>query len=145
MKQIHHVVDIDSQPGLVWEALTTDEGLAGWWTSTLSSDGPGVGSRTRFTFGGDFNPVMEVTGAEEGYQLEWLCVDGHKKWQDNTFTFQLVDAGGGRCRLRFSQHYAVELNDDDYGSYNFNWGCYLESLRLLCTTGKGKPFHPAEH
>ena len=27
-----------------------------------------------------------------------------------------------------------------YGIYNFNWGCYLESLRLYCETGTGKPF-----
>jgi hypothetical protein len=43
-------------------------------------------------------------------------------------------------RLRFWQEYAVELADDYYGVYNFNWGYYLESLRLLCVTGTGKPF-----
>jgi quinol monooxygenase YgiN len=42
--------------------------------------------------------------------------------------------------LRFWQDCAVELDDDSYGSYNFNWGYYLESLRLFCTTGIGKPF-----
>jgi hypothetical protein len=36
--------------------------------------------------------------------------------------------------------YAVELADDYYGVYSFNWGYYLESLRLLCATGTGKPF-----
>jgi hypothetical protein len=46
----------------------------------------------------------------------------------------------GRTRLRFWQEYAVELADDYYGVYNFNWGYYLESLRLLCVTGTGKPF-----
>ena len=46
----------------------------------------------------------------------------------------------GRTRLRFWQDYAVELEDDYYGVYNFNWGYYLESLRLLCATGSGRPF-----
>ncbi len=36
----------------------------------------------------------------------------------------------------------VELDDDSYGIYNFNWGYYLQSLRLFCTTGVGKPFQP---
>jgi hypothetical protein len=45
-----------------------------------------------------------------------------------------------RTRLRFTQDYAVELSDDDYGTYNFTWGYYLESLRLLITTGVGKPY-----
>ncbi len=48
--------------------------------------------------------------------------------------------GDGRTKLRFWQEYAVELADDYYGVYNFNWGYYLESLRLLCATGTGKPF-----
>jgi hypothetical protein len=28
------------------------------------------------------------------------------------------------------------------GSVNFNWGFYLDSLRLYCEEGKGKPFDP---
>lgn len=65
-----------------------------------------------------------------------------KWWAVNTFRFELVELDDGRCRLRFDQFYAVELSDDDFGVYNVNWGYYLESLRLLCTTGTGKPFHP---
>lgn len=142
MKQIHHVLDIDGGIDRVWQALTTEDGLAGWWSNTLSSEGASVGSRIRFTFRDDFNPVMEVTGLDEDRDLEWVCVDGHKKWQDSRFSFHLSLLEDGRCRLRFWQNYALELSDDDFGNYNFNWGYYLESLRLLCTSGRGKPYHP---
>jgi hypothetical protein len=27
-----------------------------------------------------------------------------------------------------------------HGVFNYNWAHYLESLRLLCSTGTGKPF-----
>jgi len=57
-------------------------------------------------------------------------------------TFELAGRPDGRTRLRFTQDYAVELSDDDYGIYNFNWGYYLESLRLLLTTGTGQPYQP---
>ncbi len=40
--------------------------------------------------------------------------------------------------------YAVELDDDYYGIYNFNWGYYLESFRLLRTNGTGQPFQAAD-
>jgi uncharacterized protein YndB with AHSA1/START domain len=139
MKTIHHVVDIAAPPGPVWAALTTQEGLAGWWSTEVDVDG----DRVSFTFAGDFNPVMEVTRRVQGRELEWRCTAGHDKWMDNTFPFELVALDDARTRLRFSQHYAVELSDDDYGTYNFNWGYYLESLRLLCTTGAGRPFMPA--
>ena len=46
--------------------------------------------------------------------------------------------------MRFWQHYARELDDDSYGIYNYNWGYYLESLRLLCETRAGKPFEPPD-
>ncbi len=64
---------------------------------------------------------------------------GHERWADNTFRFELEDSGE-HARLRFRQDYAQELSDDRYGIYNFNWGYYLESLRVYCTTGAGKPY-----
>ncbi len=43
----------------------------------------------------------------------------------------------------FVRVYAQELDDEVYGTYNFNWGYYLGSLKELCETGKGKPYRPA--
>ena len=99
-----------------------------------------VGARTYWTFTGDFNPVMEIVALDAGRELEWRCVAGHEPWQDSLFRFQLHYLDDGRLRLRFWQEYAVELADDYYGTYNFNWGYYLESLRLFCVAGTGKPF-----
>jgi len=140
VKIIHHVLDIDAGTAEVWAALTTGEGLAGWWSRRVSVEGTGTGARISFVFDGDFNPVMQVTEAVAGQRLAWRCTDGHGNWKDNTFTFELAGLPDGRTRLRFTQDYATELSDDDYGIYNFNWGYYLESLRLLLTTGTGQPY-----
>ncbi len=145
MRTIHHVLDIASPADPVWRALTEESGLAGWWSTKVTSEGATVGSKIRFTFAGDFNPVMEVTGVEGKVALHWMCVRGHANWQDNTFDFELVPLPDGRTRLRFTQNYATELSDDDYGVYNFNWGYYLESLRLLCVEGQGKPFRAGKY
>jgi len=85
---------------------------------------------------------MEITALEPGSLVAWKCVGGHDPWADNTFRFELGDGDRG-TRLRFWQQYARELDDDSYGVYNFNWGYYLDSLRLLCETGAGKPFEVA--
>lgn len=143
MRTIHHVLDIDAGVSAAWRALTEREGLAGWWSSQLETGPAAVGALIRFTFAGDFNPVMEITEIDPSPaapRLLWRCVDGHANWQDNTFVFELVPLADDRTRLRFTQNYATELSDDDYGIYNFNWGYYLESLRRLCTTGTGQPF-----
>ena len=68
--------------------------------------------------------------------------------QDNPaghdFRFQLESRGEHGTKLRSWQEYAVELDDDYYDNYNFNWGYYLESLRLYCDMGTGKPYPAAD-
>jgi uncharacterized protein YndB with AHSA1/START domain len=142
MKVIHHVVDISAARPRVFGALSTTEGLAGWWSSGVKATNE-VGGIVDFTFGGDFNPAMEITKLEAPELLVWTCVSGHEPWADNTFRFELAKNYNGRTRLRFWQDYATELDDDAYGVYNYNWGYYLDSLRLLCETGTGKPFETA--
>jgi len=140
MKTIHHVVDMESGAGSVWSALTEAESMSRWWSTKVVSPKAAVGARVDWTFAGDFNPQMEITTLDPPHLLEWRCTRGHGPWQDSTFRFELATLDGGRTRLRFTQGYGVELSDDAYGTYNFNWGYYLESLRLLCVTGAGKPF-----
>ena len=140
MKRIHHVVDIEASALTVWTALTETQDLMSWWSTQLNAPTAAVGTQLHWTFGGDFNPVMEITTLEGERELIWRCIAGHTPWKDNIFRFQLVKLENGHTRLRFWQDYAVELADDYYGVYNFNWGYYLESLRLLCATGTGKPF-----
>jgi uncharacterized protein YndB with AHSA1/START domain len=140
MKTIHHVCDIEAEPGRVWWALTDREGMASWWSTRVESPEAGVGAMIKWTFAGDFNPVMEITELVEPTTLVWRCVGGHEPWADNLFRFELQERGASRTRLRFWQEYARELDDDAYGTYNYNWGYYLESLRLLTAEGIGKPF-----
>jgi hypothetical protein len=143
MKVIHHVVDVGSPPSKVWYALTEASGMASWWSTEVDTPKAAVGAQVHWTFAGDFNPVMEITKLETEGELDWRCVAGHDPWKDNDFRFELDALSDGSIRLRFWQDYAVELSDDAYGIYNFNWGYYLESLRLLCATGSGKPFEPS--
>jgi hypothetical protein len=143
MKAIHHVVDMDAAPERLWWALSEPDGLASWWSTEVDVPELEVGAVTRWTFAGDFNPEMELVGFERGSEVTWRCVGGHAPWQASTFRFAWGELDAGRSRLRFWQEYAVELDDDAYGIYNFNWGYYLESLRLLCVEGIGRPFRLA--
>ena len=141
MKTIHHVFETAAPPEKVFSALTSTEGLSGWWSTRVTAEAA-VGAVVAFTFGGDFNPRMRITKLDPPALLSWECVGGHEPWAQNTFRFELAPRGGGTV-VRFWQDYARELSDDAYGTYNFNWGYYLESLRLLTETGTGKPFQAA--
>ena len=140
MKTILHTVDIKVEPSKVYEALTTERGLAGWWSREVSAD-VRVGGVIRFTFMPVFNPEMEITALDEPRRVEWTCIGGHGPWADNTFRFTIEERDSG-CALFFRQEYAQELSDEEYGRYNFNWGYYLNSLKRFCETGEGTPANP---
>lgn len=140
MKTIHHVVDVPAGVEAVFDAVTTQEGLSGWWTTKVDVPAAEPGAVIQFTFGGDFNPSMEITAIDPLHRVEWRCVSGHQNWADNTFRFEFDGREDDTCRLRFWQHYTLELADDYYGTYNYNWGYYLQSLYELVANGTGKPF-----
>jgi hypothetical protein len=137
MKTILHAFNIEGERRAVLDAVTTLDGLSGWWTTKVA----GVASQggdIDFTFAADFNPVMRVEEAGDAV-VAWRCVGGHEPWADNLFRFEF--GAGGPVSVLFRQGYARELSDTVYATYNFNWGYYLESLRLYVETGVGKPFN----
>jgi len=140
MKTILHVVDVNAPRDQVYAALTSEKGLAGWWTTIVKAD-VRVDGVIEFTFNTEFGPQMKITQLQPPTLVAWECVGGHEPWIGNTFRFEIVAQDPG-SRLRFRQDYSRELSDDQYGIYNYNWGYYLESLRLYCDTGTGKPFTP---
>ena len=140
MKTIIHAVHIHAPPATVYENLTTREGLAGWWTTQVAVE-PREGGVVDFTFMDVFSPDMRQDELVPGKRVRWTCVGGHDNWQDNTFAFDLEEREG-ETHLMFRQEYAQELADEVYGTYNFNWGYYLGSLKQLCETGTGTPYDP---
>src|ERR1051326_9535549 len=91
MKKIIHFFRVHAAPEEVYRALTTDEGLAGWWSTSVRLESE-VGGIIHFHFAGDFNPEMKVTRLDSNRKVEWQCVAGHDNWQDNTFAFDLREA-----------------------------------------------------
>ena len=138
MKKIIHFVRIHAAPEKVYGALTSQEGLSGWWSTVVRVENQVI----HFRFAGDFNPEMKVTQLKANRLVEWSCIAGHDNWTDNSFSFELREVQG-ETGLMFVQIYAQELSDEVYGTYNYNWGYYLQSLKLLCETGKGTPFKGA--
>ena len=81
---------------------------------------------------------MEIVRVELPFLVEWKCVGGHDPWLDNTFRFEIESVDGGHSRLRFWQHYAIELEDDEYGIYNYNWGVLPAELVRAGHDRRGK-------
>ncbi|MBK8905222.1 MAG: SRPBCC domain-containing protein [Anaerolineaceae bacterium] len=140
MERIIHVLEIDTNPRQVFLALTLPDKLRQWWTTQVETDT--TNAVLRFRFHEDFNPNMRIEEQQQDKEVSWHCVGGHDNWHESTLAFGL-QGDDQSTMVIFAQDFAEELDEVVYGRYNFNWGYYLDSLRLFCETGRGKPFQSA--
>ena len=136
-KQIIHVFDIAASENTVIKSLNTLEGLRAWWSKDVTGSTQ-VGEILEFRFADVFKPDMKVTQSNNTV-VEWKCVGGEKEWDGSTFSFSISNSGK-HSKLTFIQSYGIEVSDEVYGRFNFNWGYYLHSLKIYCETGTGKPW-----
>jgi uncharacterized protein YndB with AHSA1/START domain len=136
MVDILHRVAIRSSVAEVYAALTTVEGLAGWWTTNTHGEGNDVGGVLRFTFrGGGFD--MKVLDLDPGRRVLWEVVAGPDEWigthvswdlkQVDDYTIVLFKHEGWKEPVEFMHHCST------------HWAVFLMSLKSLIETGKGAP------
>ncbi|HEX8035173.1 MAG TPA: SRPBCC domain-containing protein [Ktedonobacterales bacterium] len=139
MNTIHHVFEIAAPRETVFNALTTADGLSSWWTTSVRADEAAVGALLDITFG-PFNPHLRITELDPHTRLTWEGAEGNQAWGGNTAIRFELEATSRGTLVRFWHQLGHELSDDAVGTATFNWGYYLDSLRLFCETGTGKPF-----
>jgi uncharacterized protein YndB with AHSA1/START domain len=94
MIDIRHRVGIAVPEAQVYAALTTLEGLAGWWTRETEGD-PTQGGLLQFFFGSpEPSAVMEVTELVPTSRVEWECQKGPDEWVGTRPTFELEFSEG---------------------------------------------------
>lgn len=136
-KSIRHRLLIESPVETVFKALTTQEGLAGWWAPEAVAK-PEQGSTARLVFGPDYFKELEFTALTPYSRVQWLCRKGLEEWLGTTITFELHPHAKG-TDLYF-QHAGWEAYTDLFSSCSYDWALFLRSLKLLCETGKGRPY-----
>ena len=136
MIDIHHRVGVESPSTEgVYDALTTIDGLAGWWTTDTTGD-PSLGGRLEFRFlPGGFD--MEVIDLVPGERVRWRVVDGPAEWIGTTIDWRLSRSGDHTIVL-FS--HAGWAEPGEFLSHcSTKWASYLLSLKALVETGAGAP------
>lgn len=85
---LHRIGVKDSSPDKVYNALTTLDGLSGWWASdTNGSVEVGGVIEFRFAPGGFDMKVLELTPAK---QVLWQVVDGPAEWIGTTVNWEIT-------------------------------------------------------
>ena len=136
MVDILHRVGVNTpSPDKVYEALTTIEGLAGWWTDDTTGTAE-VGGVVQFRFPpGGFD--MEVVEQRPNESVEWKVVDGPEEWIGTTVNWQLRQDGDYTIVMFRHQDWKEPVEFMHHCSTK--WATYLMSLKSLVETGKGAP------
>ncbi|TDO47365.1 uncharacterized protein YndB with AHSA1/START domain [Kribbella sp. VKM Ac-2527] len=132
---LHRVGIKETSPGEVYKALTTIEGLSGWWAENTTGE-TAVGGVIEFRFvAGGFD--MKVIELKPGERVLWEVVDGPAEWigtlvdwqlkHDGDYTIILFKHEGWKEPIEFMHHCSTK------------WAVFLMSLKSLVETGKGDP------
>jgi uncharacterized protein YndB with AHSA1/START domain len=140
MVDILHRVGPKTPPADVYAALTTLEGLRGWWTQDTSGDA-GTGGVVRFRFGGEPEPDgfdMSVLEAVPDKLVLWQVVAGPEEWLDTRIRFELSHEDGFTIIL--FEHTGWREPVEFMNHCSTRWATYLMSLLRFVETGTGEPY-----
>ncbi len=141
MVNIIHKVGIKAPLSKVYAALSSVEGVAGWWTRETS------GSEK---LGGTMNVLFRDPNGEEkgrmGFELlkltpneevVWRFTSGPEEWIGTEATFQL-DRRGDQTVVLFGHRNWREAKEF-MAHCSMKWATFLLSLKQLAETGEGRP------
>ena len=163
MPNIHQQLFIRVAAENVYEALTSAEGLSGWWTPGVSAK-PELHTIARFPFGPNYVKEMEISELQRPRLVEWVCLKADEEWVGTHLSFELIEGtrqsllkahpemrGQIEQQKNFDTGTVLIFHHDDWREYtpmfaecSYTWGQFLKSIKLYCETGKGTPW-PNQH
>ena len=137
MVDILHRVGIKASPAETYRALTTRDGLAGWWTNDTQGHCD-VGGVIQFRFGARGGFDVKVLELEPAQRVLWQVQSGPQEWigtkisfeskLEDRFTLLLFKHQGWKEPVEFMHHCSTK------------WALFLMSMKALLETGKGAPY-----
>lgn len=120
----------------IYEVLSTNKGLAGWWTRNTTGEPDRLGGIIEFRFGaGGFD--MKVIDLQPAARVQWQVAVGPDDWVGTTISFELKQEGDFVIVLFKHQNWREATESMHHCSTK--WAIFLMSLKSLLETGEGKP------
>jgi uncharacterized protein YndB with AHSA1/START domain len=141
MVDIIHRIGIKAPISAVYAAVSTVDGVAGWWTKETMGDA-NVGGTMRFRFtspaGKEIGQMaVDVLALDADKEVRWRFTAGPEEWVGTDLTFELSVQGEYTVVLFGHRNWrqAVEFT----AHCSMKWATFLLSLRELVETGVGRP------
>lgn len=146
MNHFQHSIIIKASPARVYSALTTTQGLQGWWTEDCEV-GTQVGGIVHVRFGDTYKD-LRIEQLEPNREVRWLCTLAHinhdsltqkNEWEGTQIAFHLAPEDSDTTHLIF-EHIGLVPSFECYELCNNGWRYFLGSLQQFAETGQGTPF-----
>lgn len=134
MASIHHQIGVKVSKQEAYQAITTIEGLSGWWTMTTG--GTAEGDTLHFHFG-EHIVEMKIERLDTD-DVVWRCIAEDGEWKDTHINFQLIESED-QLFINFS-HTDWAEQTDFCGHCSMKWAVFMLSLKDLLEKGEGHPF-----
>ena len=138
MPDILMACNIDSDAETVFRALTTAEGVTGWFTSAAEI-GEGEGAHHLLTFPGMPAPWdLRIDHAEAPRRLVLSVVAGPDPWLNTTMTYEIADRPEGGVVVNFDHNeFATVVGVREF---TIGWATKILALKKFAETGERDPF-----
>jgi uncharacterized protein YndB with AHSA1/START domain len=133
-----HQVQTDADAKSAYDAITTHEGITGWWTSRAEVPPAAVGAAVRPRFpdmpvGHDLRVVRLV----EPTAVAWRCVAGPPGWVGTEIAWNVEPLDRGSV-IRLDHTGWAEV-DDMFRIVTVGWAQMLLSLKAYLDSGERRP------
>ena len=145
MPGIHFRKTIDADPEAVFEALATEEGLAGHWTDQLDVPGE-TGAVAKFGFGPDWAKTLEVRidALERGRRVVWTPVGGFPGWVGTSIEWTLAPAEDGGTLVGFRHTgWQDDQADGEMAMCGYTWAMIIDRLARQVSGSAVEPYFTA--
>lgn len=140
MADIYHQVGVKADIEKVYRALTTLEGLTGWWTKTTGSTLEN--GKLYFHFN-DTKIEMTIQQLLPAKKVVWRCTEKEGEWKDTLITFDLEQIDD-QVFINFSHKYWAQQSSL-CSHCSTKWAVFMLSLKDYLEKGKGQPFPDDVH
>jgi uncharacterized protein YndB with AHSA1/START domain len=139
MARIVFELDIDAPAARIVEALDSERGIAGWWTSDVNFAG---GAGSTMTLGFPVAPKPFELRVDEGSEqrVRWSSVgEFPPHWVGTEIAWTLrPSADGNGTRVHFA-HDGWASDEGPLPNAAMTWGILMTSLKRYVETGTGTP------
>ena len=141
MADIIHRVGVKALVSKVYTALSTVEGVAGWWTKETSGSSK-IGGTIEVRFhspdGHEIGHMgMEVVALDPNKTVHWRVTAGPEEWVRTDVIFNLCQEG--EYAIVLFGHKNWRESNEFMSHCSTKWATFLLSLKELVETGTGRP------